>query len=145
MPQTCKACRSERRDAIDQALLAGTPLRHIAQQFGTSPAALIRHREHVSKALARTHKAQELAQSGAVLEGVWVAQGRSERLYGAAEAILHKALDAADLRTALQAIRCAVDVMGEARGYLELQGAITGELAPTAMQAVVSVVMPRDD
>ncbi len=55
------------------------------------------------------------------------AEGRAERLYAAAEQILTRALEDSP-RTALQAIKAAVDVMGEARQYLELRGKITGEL-----------------
>ena len=49
-----------------------------------------------------------------------------------------RALENGDSRTALQSIRAAVDVMGEARGYLQLQGEITGELE--RRQAVVMMV-----
>jgi hypothetical protein len=62
------------------------------------------------------------------MAGVRTAEDRSERLYGAAETILERALRAKDLRTALQAIKAAVDVMREGRGYLELRGELTGEL-----------------
>jgi hypothetical protein len=63
------------------------------------------------------------------LEDVRNAEGRAERLYNAAEAILARALDVKDLRTALQAIRAAADVMAEGRQYLELRGDLTGEFA----------------
>ena len=72
------------------------------------------------------------------MEGVQTAHGRSERLYASAEDILERAMEAQDLRTALQAIRAAVDVMGEARGYLELQGEITGELESREVMVVVN-------
>ena len=39
-----------------------------------------------------------------------------------------------DLRTALQAIRAAADVMAEGRQYLELRGDLTGEFAAAKVQ-----------
>lgn len=61
-----------------------------------------------------------------------------------------RALDAKDLRTALQAIRAAADVMGEARAYMELHGELSGELGkekspvwPDARIVVTST--PEDD
>jgi hypothetical protein len=68
------------------------------------------------------------------LEDVRNAEGRAERLYKAAEAILARALDVKDLRTALQAIRAAADVMAEGRQYLELRGDLTGEFAAPKVQ-----------
>jgi hypothetical protein len=94
--------------------------------------------------LAKTHEAQELARAGGLMAGVQTAHDRSERLYHSAEEILSRALAARDLRTALQAIRAAVDVMAEARGYLELQGQITGELSvPAQPSQRLMVVLPR--
>ena len=58
----------------------------------------------------------------------------SERRNNAAEAILGRALAAKDLRTALQAIRAAADVMAEGRQYLELRGDLTGEFAAPKVQ-----------
>ena len=55
-------------------------------------------------------------------------EGRAERLYQHAEEILRGALRDKDQRTALQAIRAGVDVMGQARGYMELRGELTNEL-----------------
>ncbi len=147
MPQVCTVCRHENRESIDHALLGRQPLRTIADHWSVSKTALIRHRPHIAKALATTHEAQELVKSGTLMLGVQVAHERSERLYTSAEAILSRALEASDLRGALQAIRAAVDVMGEAREYLRLQGEITGELdAPSGTKIeTLMVVLPRVD
>jgi hypothetical protein len=56
-------------------------------------------------------------------------------------------LEAKDLKTALHAVRSAVDVMGEARQYLELRRELTGELsdrgqAPLALQALTVLMLP---
>src|SRR5438105_965029 len=63
-----------------------------------------------------------------LLDDVRHGEGRADRLYNAAEAILGRALEAKDLRTALQAIRAAAAVMSEGRQYLELRGDLTGEM-----------------
>lgn len=129
MPQSCSLCRHPNRVDIDQKLLAKTPLRNIAEHFGTSAAALSRHREHIVRSLAKAHTAREIAHADSVLADVRVQHGRGERLYEAAETILSQALEARDLRTALSAVKSAVDVLSAARGYLELPAELTGELA----------------
>lgn len=55
MPQTCTVCRHTERAAIDAALLAGTPLRTIADQWTVSKTALIRHRAdgHVAEPMVK--------------------------------------------------------------------------------------------
>jgi hypothetical protein len=92
--------------------------------------------------LVKAHEAKEILSADSLLSDVRNAEGRAERLYGAAEGILERALEAADLKTALNAIRAAVDVMGEARQYLELRGSLTGALrdrgqAPLAAQLTI--------
>jgi hypothetical protein len=75
---------------------------------------------------------REVARADSLLADVRNAVGRAERLYGVAEDILGKALEAEDLKTALNAIRAAADVMAEARQYMELRGELTGELRNVA-------------
>ncbi len=88
----------------------------------------MRHRTHVVDAIARSTEAQEAVRTGTLLSHVKAGEGRAERLYRHAEEILTAALHDKDRRTALQAVRAAVDVMGEARSYMELRGELTGEL-----------------
>jgi hypothetical protein len=139
MPQICTICRHPQRLEIEQAMLAGTSLRTVADRCGPSKTALLRHRPHISQALALNKQAQETARTGALLDDVRTGEGRAERLYEKAEEILTAALQDKDRRTALQAIRVAVDVMGEARGYLELRGEINGELGRDRSTAAFSV------
>jgi hypothetical protein len=94
----------------------------------------------------RAHDAQEVRRADSLLEDVRNAEGRAERLYKAAEAILARALDVKDLRTALQAIRAAADVMAEGRQYLELRGDLTGEFAPKVQapqQRIQVLALPK--
>ena len=135
MPRTCTVCNHSEREPIERALLAGEPYRNIAVRFHTSASALVRHRaDHLPAALVRAHDSEETLRADSLLQDVRNAEGRAERLYNAAEAILARALDVKDLRTALQAIRAAASVMAEGRQYLELRGDLTGEFAAPKVQ-----------
>src|SRR5215831_13156144 len=113
MPLTCTICKHNQRVEIEKDLLARRPLRHIAAQFGTSTGALQRHRPHISKVLARVHMAREISRAESVLEDVRIAHERGEELFTAAVGILMRANETKDQRLALQAIKGAVDVMGQ--------------------------------
>jgi hypothetical protein len=143
---SCTICGHKKRREIDRALLERRPLRHTASQFGTSTGALQRHRAHIHRDLVETHqagsRAEQFARADSLLADVRNAEDRAERLYGAAEGILERALEAEDLKTALNAIRAAVDVMAEARQYIELRGELTGEL-PKVADAAANVTLVR--
>jgi hypothetical protein len=49
MPRSCTICTHPQRTAIETALVAGDAFRIIAKRFGTSPAALFRHKGHLTK------------------------------------------------------------------------------------------------
>ena len=115
MPRSCTVCTHKARAEIDRALVAGETFRNIAERFGTSVAALHRHKaDHLPVKLAKAQEAEEVAQADDLLEQVRDLQGR-------ALAILDKAEEAGELRTELSAIR-------EARGNLELLAKLLGEL-----------------
>ncbi len=114
MPRTCTVCNHEKRADIDSALLAGEPYRGIAQRYGASASAVLRHREHLPVRLAKAKDAEQISQADTLLEQVRTLQTR-------ALSILDRADAAGDLRTALSAIR-------EARGNLELLAKLLGEL-----------------
>jgi hypothetical protein len=115
VPRSCTVCTHEARKEIDRALVAGEPFRNIAERFGTSAAALHRHKaDHLPVKLTKAREAEEVAQADDLLSQVRDLQAR-------ALAILDKAEAAGELRTALSAIR-------EARGNLELLAKLLGEL-----------------
>lgn len=150
MPRICTICAHASRDVVERALLAQEPYRNIAARFGTSTSALVRHRqEHLAIGLVKAHEVQEVVRADSLLDDVRSAEGRAERLYGAAEGILERALEAKDLKTALVAIRAATGVMGEARKYMELRGELSGELgAPGQVQLdwhqqIMIMALPR--
>jgi hypothetical protein len=64
MPRSCTICTHRERPAIDEALVAGEPFRNIAERFGTSLAALVRHKtDHLPPHLAKAKEAKEVAQA----------------------------------------------------------------------------------
>ncbi len=115
MPRRCTICRHKQRAEIDKALVARQPFRTIADRFGVSKTALIRHHDdHVPAALVRAQEATEAAQADNLLAQVVDLRGR-------AIGILDTAVATDDLRVALGAIR-------EARGCLELLGKLAGQI-----------------
>lgn len=53
MPRTCLACASPQRAEVDKALITGEPLRNIAKRVSISPAGLLRHKAHLSRAVVK--------------------------------------------------------------------------------------------
>jgi hypothetical protein len=115
MAMTCTICNGPNKEAIDKALLAGTPYRHIASQYGTSTGALQRHKkDHLPHALIKAKEVQEIAHGDALVAQMADLNRRTLR-------ILEDAEKDKDAQTALKAIR-------EIRGNLELSGKMLGEL-----------------
>jgi hypothetical protein len=128
MPRTCTVCSHPDRPAIDAALLAGEPFRHIAARTGTSTGALQRHKEeHLPAVLLHAKEAEQVAQADDLLAQVRDLQRRTLSILDGAE-------KSGDRRTALAAIR-------EARGNLELLGRLAGDLQEG--QIVNVVVSPE--
>ncbi len=148
MPRTCTICCHIERENAERALLANESYRNIAARFGCSTSALVRHKaEHLKPSLVASQKAVEIARANTLLEDVRSGEGRAgKRLYQHAEKILAKALQADDLKVTLSAVKVAVDVMGEARSYLELRGELTEELGERNAPRTTTITvlsMPR--
>ena len=115
MARTCTICRHAQRQDIDKALVAGEPHRRIAERFGASPSSVYRHKqEHLPVPMLKAAEAREVAHGGSLLDQLQELQGKTLRILEQAEA-------SGDLRTALLAIR-------EARGCMELESKLTGQL-----------------
>ena len=103
MAGKCRVCDHGERAAIDKAIVTrSASLRTIADRYGVSKTALIRHRDsHIPKLVqaAESARAMQAASSGAALID------ELDRLLKKALAILDKAEEAGELKTALQAIR----------------------------------------
>ncbi len=115
MPRKCTICGHKKRSAVDKALVARQPFRTIADQFGVSKTALLRHYDdHLPSSLVKAQQATEAAQADALLAQV-------VDLRDKALGVLEQAEASEDLRTAVSAIR-------EARGCVELLGKLAGQL-----------------
>jgi hypothetical protein len=115
LPRRCTVCDRPERHSIDEALVSGAPYRGVAKQFGLSESAVYRHKaEHLPAHLLKAREVVEAARADDLLEQV-------RNLQAHALAILQRAEEAGDLRTALAAI-------SQARGNLELLGKLAGEL-----------------
>ncbi len=120
MPRRCTICTHNSRAKIDRALVVRERFRTIADQFGVSKSALLRHSDdHLPAALVNAQAAAEAAQADALLAQV-------VDLRDKALGVLDTAQGSDDLRAAIGAIR-------EARGCVELLAKLAGQLkdAPT--------------
>jgi hypothetical protein len=108
-------CAHHEREGIDRALVGGASNRSVASLYDVSEASVRRHKgKHLPAKLVMAQAAEEVAEADTLLDQVKNLQGR-------AYAILDKAEEAGELKTALSAIR-------EARGNLELLAKLLGEL-----------------
>ncbi len=115
MPRTCTACGHEDRPAIDAALVAGVALRTIADQYGLSHQALMRHRsDHIPPALVTAAGAEEVRQALDVLQQL-------KTINSAALTVLRDARAAQDGDLALKAI-------DRIHKQIELQAKLLGDL-----------------
>jgi hypothetical protein len=129
--QTCTICKHPLRLQIEQAPVASIPRRTIEERFGLAgpSTGLLRQRSTVAGVIAKQTQACKSFPTGTLLQNTRVGEGRAERLYAHAAEIPASALKNKDRRTALIAIRSAVDVMGQARRYLEPPLASSAESA----------------
>lgn len=116
MPRSCTVCAHPKREEIDRALVEGVSAAEISGRYRTlGERAVRRHRSnHLPAKLVMAEKAAEVAEADDLLDQVGDLQRR-------ALAILDRAEEAGELKTALSAIR-------EARGNLELLAKLLGEL-----------------
>ena len=115
MPRVCSCCTHAEREAINAALVANEPYRTIADRYGLSHQALMRHKaEHLPSIMVKSEEAKEVAHADDL---VW----QIKQLRNKAIGILGKAETAGDLKTALMGVR-------EARACIELLAEMEGEL-----------------
>jgi hypothetical protein len=98
MPRRCSVCTHPRRPEIDHAIVAGNSYRTVAQQFTVPRDAVVRHRRHLSVALAKPLSSEQIFPQEALL-------GQLEELKSEAQRLKQKAEQEGDYRTALAAVR----------------------------------------
>jgi len=115
MPRVCTICTHPEREAINAALVASIAYRTIADRYGLSHQALMRHKvDHLPVIMVKSEEAREVAHADTLLDQV-------KDLRSTAISILGKAEKAGDLKTALMGVR-------EARACIELLAEMEGEI-----------------
>ncbi len=136
MPRTCSCCNHIKRGAIDTALIANEPFRHIAARFGTSTGALQRHKdEHLPAVMVKSAQAREIAHADHLLE-------EANRLYQVATDIMEETRKNKP-DTALRAIQAGgrlLELLGELLGELNRSPQVNILVAPEWL-AVRSVLL----
>ena len=84
MVKRCSICNHPERREIDQGLLAATPYRTLAGQYGLSPSALCRHGKHLSRALEAQRRRQDEVHQAALLDRLDLLNTRLDRLFNSA-------------------------------------------------------------
>ncbi len=130
MSRVCTVCTHQELEAIDRALVQSTPNRRIAAQYSLQESSIRRHKaEHLPAAMAQAKQAAVVAHGESLVDQVRALRERAMTL-------LDKAEQASKLRDACSAIR-------EARGCLELEARMSGELNPS--HTTNNIVVAGDD
>jgi transposase-like protein len=128
MPRQCTICGHEKLEAINLALMSGSPYRIVAKQFTASPWAVYRHwKDHMPIALAQSQKAYEISAADSLLEQLL-------SLHRKTLALLNRAEGAGD-------VRCALAAVQQGRSNLELLWKLRSEL--TDGEAANTAVSPE--
>lgn len=122
MPRTCLTCSSPEREAIEKALVGGEPLRDIAERVSISPAALSRHKSHVSQAIVKAAERREEQLGDNLLDEMRRIQRKAWELLGKAES-------EGDHRGAIVALREVRECLESLGEMIEKVGAHSGESA----------------
>jgi len=85
MPRSCLACSNPERESIDKALVAREPLRNIAKRVSISPAALVRHKQHVANAISKAQTQREERTGETLLDEMRRVQRKAWDLLGKME------------------------------------------------------------
>jgi preprotein translocase subunit SecD len=85
--QKCTICIHPQREEIDEKLLlSATPLRTIADQFGVSKTALLRHKaDHIPTDLVKAKDAKEICRAESLLDKLASLKFDAERITQKAE------------------------------------------------------------
>ena len=138
MPQTCLACSSPQRTAIDKALVAGEPLRNIAKRVSISPAGLLRHKSHVAHAIVKAGAQREERLGHSLLDEM-------RRINRKAWELLARTESEGDHRgaiVALREVRECLESLGEMLAKAEAANGATA--GARATKIVVRFVGPGD-
>jgi hypothetical protein len=115
MARPCSICNHPKREEIDAALVAGTPLRDIARQFKTGKDALARHKAHVAN-IAPMPMPESASEPAAVKPPRLLLQKSTGRVYPLTEQLAARS-DMEELQTVEQCATCRFWLHGECHRY----------------------------
>ena len=130
MPRRCSVCTHPRRPEIDHAIVSGNSYRTVAQQFAVSRDAVVRHRRHLSVALAKPLNSEQMTPPESLLAHL-------EELKSEAQRLKQKAEGDGDYRTALAAVR-------ELCRIVELVAKLCGQIDSRAETKILNVNFDQD-
>ncbi len=115
--QKCSICIHPQREEIDETLLLSTtPLRTVADQFGVSKTALLRHKaDHIATELVKAKQADEICRAESLFDKLVSLKSDAER-------ITKKAESNDDLKTALSGIReqsRIIEILAKMQGQIQ--------------------------
>ena len=117
MPRTCLACCSPERASIDNALIAGEPLRNIAKRVSLSPAGLLRHKNHLSYSIMKAAERQKERLGDNLLDEM-------RRVQRKAWELLSRTESEGDHRASIVALREVRECLESLGGMLAKAGAL---------------------
>ena len=123
--RACRACKHEKRNEIDRALVSGEAPRQVASRYGLSATGLQRHQKHITSSLVKAREAVEVGQASNVLSFVRGLVAKAHQFTDLAE-------QKGDLRTAMSGLR-------ELTRMAELLAKLTGELEQRGETNIVNV------
>lgn len=111
MPRVCSLCHHPQRAEIDRALLAGTPLRTIADHWSASKTALIRHKPHIAQSIAVVERETGLSTIRDVQHRMTALQARVEKLVSKLEKASDHRTTLAGLRECREGLKAIAEVL----------------------------------
>jgi len=111
MPRVCSLCHHPQRAEFDRALLAGTPLRTIADHWSVSKTALIRHKPHIAQSIAVVERETGLSTIRDVQHRMTALQARVEKLVSKLEKASDHRTTLAGLRECREGLKAIAEVL----------------------------------
>ncbi len=137
MTRVCTICSHDERHSINVALVQRTAYRNIAQGYGVSQYALMRHaREHLPKLLVKSSRAVEVARADDLLGSIGSMVDRLEAFLDRAEA----AEDGPEFRAHAAEWRKQIELLAKISGELQQEGQTNIFLSPQWLQLEATIV-----
>lgn len=116
MPRACTVCIHPSREAVEQALLDGAPLSHVADEFRIASTSLRRHRDrHLAPRLAKALARREEIDADRLLS--WLTGLHDKTLLGVVRT--EQARDWAAMRGFIREARANIELLGRLAGVID--------------------------